>query len=170
MVLSWTGWKHKEYYLQGSKHTYASYFIQVTLNSEVVCIHGSVAKFSWMKHWGRVQRPLDLGGLGILDLEILGWALRMRWLWLKKIQPDQPWAALDLQVHSNSMSMFCISAYSVLGDDSAFKSASLRYDSVLNLALCFFFILLFFLGCLWKGCAAGSSRTLRHFSTTHLIC
>lgn len=71
-----------------------------------------------MKHWGRVQRPLDLGGLGILDLEILGWALRMRWLWLKKIQPDQPWAALDLQVHSNSMSMFCISAYSVLGDDS----------------------------------------------------
>jgi hypothetical protein len=32
--------------------------------------------------WGRVQRPLDLGGLGILDrildLEIMGWALRMR--------------------------------------------------------------------------------------------
>ena len=118
MVLSWTGWKHKEYYLQGSKHTYASCLIQVTLNSEVVCIHGSIAIFSWMKHWGRVQRPLDLGGLGILDLEILGWALRMRWLWLKKIQPDQPWAALDLHVHSNSMSMFCISAYSVFGDDS----------------------------------------------------
>jgi hypothetical protein len=37
---------------------------------------------------------------------------------LKKTQPDQPWAALDLQVHTNSMSMFCISAYSVLGDDS----------------------------------------------------
>lgn len=42
---------------------------------------------------------IDLGGTGILDLEILGWALRMRWLRLKKTQPDQPWAGLDTQVH-----------------------------------------------------------------------
>jgi len=42
---------------------------------------------------------IDLGGTGILDLEILGWALRMRWLRLRKTQPDQPWAGLDTQVH-----------------------------------------------------------------------
>ncbi|WVZ50362.1 hypothetical protein U9M48_001621 [Paspalum notatum var. saurae] len=68
--------------------------------------------------WGRVQRTLDLGGLGILDLEIMGWALRMRWLWLKKTQPDRPWADLDIQVHPNSMAMFHISISSIVGDGS----------------------------------------------------
>jgi len=46
--------------------------------------------------WDRVKRPFELGGLGIPDLEILGWALRMRWLWLKKTQPDRPWTDLDI--------------------------------------------------------------------------
>ena len=65
---------------------------------------------------GRVKRPIDLGGLGILDLEILGWALRMRWLWLKKTQPDRPWAGLDVQVHPNSVAMFSTSVISIVGD------------------------------------------------------
>jgi hypothetical protein len=30
--------------------------------------------------WSRVQRPLDLGGLGIIDLNILGWVLQTRCL------------------------------------------------------------------------------------------
>ena len=29
--------------------------------------------------WGKVSRPLELGGLGISDQKYLGWALRMRW-------------------------------------------------------------------------------------------
>ena len=28
--------------------------------------------------------PLQYGGLGIHDLEYLGWPLRIRWLWLDK--------------------------------------------------------------------------------------
>ncbi|GJM85001.1 hypothetical protein PR202_ga00728 [Eleusine coracana subsp. coracana] len=40
--------------------------------------------------WPKVTRPLELGGLGIHDLKTLCWALRMRWLWLKKTQPDKP--------------------------------------------------------------------------------
>lgn len=31
-------------------------------------------------NWSRVTRPLHLGGLGIHNLEILGWALHMRWM------------------------------------------------------------------------------------------
>lgn len=31
--------------------------------------------------WDKVQRPLELGGLGVHNLEILGWAFRIRWLW-----------------------------------------------------------------------------------------
>jgi hypothetical protein len=32
--------------------------------------------------WKRVQRPLQLGGLGVMELDLLGIALRTRWLWL----------------------------------------------------------------------------------------
>jgi hypothetical protein len=34
--------------------------------------------------WGKVRRPLQLGGLGISNLQELCWALKMRWLWLQK--------------------------------------------------------------------------------------
>jgi hypothetical protein len=33
--------------------------------------------------WPVVTRPKELGGLGIADLKTLGWALRVRWLWLQ---------------------------------------------------------------------------------------
>jgi hypothetical protein len=32
----------------------------------------------------KVCRPIEMGGLGILNIKMLGWALRTRWLWLKK--------------------------------------------------------------------------------------
>jgi hypothetical protein len=38
--------------------------------------------------WSRVQRPLDLGRLGVLDLRLLGHALRVRWLWLQCTDPS----------------------------------------------------------------------------------
>jgi len=34
--------------------------------------------------WEKVLRPLQYGGLGIHNLETLGWALRIRWLWAQK--------------------------------------------------------------------------------------
>jgi hypothetical protein len=40
--------------------------------------------------WGRVCRPLKLGGLGISSLPEMCWALRMRWLWLHKTDPTRP--------------------------------------------------------------------------------
>jgi hypothetical protein len=46
--------------------------------------------------WGKVTRPKELGGLGILDLQRLNWALRVRWLWLEKIDPSMSWADLPL--------------------------------------------------------------------------
>jgi hypothetical protein len=44
--------------------------------------------------WGRVCTPVELGGLDIFSLKEFGWALRMRWLWLSKVEPDKPWAVL----------------------------------------------------------------------------
>jgi hypothetical protein len=31
----------------------------------------------------KVCRPIEMGGLGILNLKMLGWALRTHWLWLE---------------------------------------------------------------------------------------
>jgi hypothetical protein len=66
--------------------------------------------------WNKVCKPLSLGGLGIHNLEILGWALNLRWLWLKKTQPDRPWAEFDVQVHPNVIAMFSASLCSIVGD------------------------------------------------------
>jgi len=49
--------------------------------------------------WPKVTRPHDLGGLGISDLQKLGWALRLRWLWLQKTEPRKQWAFFP--VHSS---------------------------------------------------------------------
>jgi hypothetical protein len=66
--------------------------------------------------WQRVCRPTNLGGLGILNLEMLSWALQMRWLWLKRTQPERPWTNMDIQVHSNVKALFSISVTSLVGD------------------------------------------------------
>jgi hypothetical protein len=66
--------------------------------------------------WQRVCRPTDLGGLGILNLEVLSWALQMRWMWLQKTQPDRPWSNLDIQVHPSVSALFIISVTSLMGD------------------------------------------------------
>ncbi|KAJ1288462.1 hypothetical protein BS78_02G091000 [Paspalum vaginatum] len=42
--------------------------------------------------WLRVQRPIMYGGLRVLDLERLGWALHVRWLWLHSTDTARPWA------------------------------------------------------------------------------
>jgi hypothetical protein len=66
--------------------------------------------------WKKVCRLIDMGGLGIHNLEFLSWSLNMRWLWLQKPQPDRPWKELELQVHPNAASMFSISVIACVGD------------------------------------------------------
>lgn len=66
--------------------------------------------------WDRVSCPIHLGGLGIHNLTIMGWALRMRWLWIQKSQPDSPIAAIDIKVPSQVSAMFMISMSTTVGD------------------------------------------------------
>ena len=56
--------------------------------------------------WPKVCRPPDLGGLGIPDLQIQGYALRMRWLWAKRTDPNRPWSALPDHAESLVLDMF----------------------------------------------------------------
>lgn len=54
----------------------------------------------------RVCHPLELGGLGILDLQRSGVALRMRWLWPQRIDPSRPWVHLHLPSDPDASSVF----------------------------------------------------------------
>jgi hypothetical protein len=54
-----------------------------------------------MVAWSRVTRPVELGGLGVLDLETLGYALRLRWSWLARVDPDRISSLLAVGAASN---------------------------------------------------------------------
>lgn len=61
----------------------------------------------------------------------------MRWLWLKKTQPDRPWAKFDIQVHPNAAALFAISIVSTVGDGTRtlfWTDRWLQGESIQNLA------------------------------------
>ncbi|RLN13367.1 hypothetical protein C2845_PM09G09680 [Panicum miliaceum] len=58
--------------------------------------------------WPKVCRPPELGGLGVPDLTIQGFALRMRWFWLRT-DPNRPWSHLPDHPEGIVDSMFSTS-------------------------------------------------------------
>ncbi|WVZ55208.1 hypothetical protein U9M48_005900 [Paspalum notatum var. saurae] len=71
--------------------------------------------------WDIVQRPIQFGGLGILNLGLVGWALRIRWLWLQKTDSSRPWEGLPLQVPQNAKALFDVAAISLVGNGQSIK-------------------------------------------------
>lgn len=69
--------------------------------------------------WGKVCRPLELGGLGISNLIDLAWALRMRWFWLAKTDPGRPWASLAIQVPSKAKVFFSVAMQTEIGNGAS---------------------------------------------------
>jgi hypothetical protein len=68
--------------------------------------------------WGRVCRPLEIDGLGISSLKELGWALRIRWLWLSKTDPDKPWSSLPMQISNKIKAFFYTALLTDIGNGS----------------------------------------------------
>jgi hypothetical protein len=68
-----------------------------------------------------VQRPLKYGGMGIINLEMFGWALRARWLWLQKTNASRPWAGLPIRVHRNAKALIDVAITSVVGSGEPVK-------------------------------------------------
>jgi hypothetical protein len=62
------------------------------------------ATVSWHA-WDKVCKPIEYGGLGIMNLKILGYALRIRWLWLQKLR-DGCWTDFQLSPEPEVKSMF----------------------------------------------------------------
>jgi hypothetical protein len=63
-----------------------------------------------------VQRPLEYGGLGIHNLELLGSALRIRWLWAQKTDLDRPWAGLPVVVPLKVRALFDVAVNAIVGN------------------------------------------------------
>jgi hypothetical protein len=66
--------------------------------------------------WPLVCRPTDFGGLGVLDLRFFGFALRLQWEWLVRVDPSRGWAALPSRTEKPVAAMAAASM-SVVGGD-----------------------------------------------------
>lgn len=67
-------------------------------------------------NWQRVCRPLELGGLGVRDLQRSGVALSARWLWLQRTDTTRPWAHLHLPSDPDAAAIFRASTSWTVGD------------------------------------------------------
>jgi len=66
--------------------------------------HGGKCKVNWPTTC--CQLLLPAGGLGILDLERFGRALRLRWLWFSWTNPEKPWSTSELPVDNTDRALF----------------------------------------------------------------
>lgn len=56
--------------------------------------------------WKRVTWPYEYGGLGIPDLQLTGFALRLRWLWLKRTDASKPWSNMPIEEEGTVQRIF----------------------------------------------------------------
>jgi hypothetical protein len=69
--------------------------------------------------WPRVCRPTELGGLGFPNLELMGYALRLRWLWLRRTDAAKPWTSLSDGVEKPVHEMFHYSTMIHVGNGTS---------------------------------------------------
>jgi hypothetical protein len=69
---------------------------------------------------GRCRGP-GLGGLGILDLKLFGYVLRMRWPWMQGMESDRVWSLLPVKEDPLTIVLFQASTVLVLGDGHSLK-------------------------------------------------
>jgi hypothetical protein len=71
--------------------------------------------------WPIVCAPKEHGGLGIPDLRVLGYALRLRWEWLRRTEPGSAWALLSSTPERKVSTMFSASVSVEIGDGSSVR-------------------------------------------------
>jgi hypothetical protein len=69
-----------------------------------------------MVAWEAVCKPTELGGLGITDLKLVGFALQTRWLWLQKTDQSRAWSQLPIKTAPEVQAFFRASTYTIVGD------------------------------------------------------
>lgn len=56
--------------------------------------------------WPLVARPVQVGGLSILDLERFSRALQLQWLWLAWSSNQRPWVGMKLPIDETDIALF----------------------------------------------------------------
>jgi hypothetical protein len=74
---------------------------------------------SCLVSWDIVTRPINLGGLGIPNLQFMSWALQSKWLWLEKMDPNRPWQGLKLPIQQHVKNLFSDSLISIVGNGTS---------------------------------------------------
>lgn len=69
-----------------------------------------------MVAWQTCCRLTQLGGLGISDLKLSGYALHTRWLWLQRTDHDRAWNQLPIKMSEEVQAFFKASTFTRLGD------------------------------------------------------
>ena len=72
-----------------------------------------------MVAWDTVCRPTELGGLGITDLRLTGYALQTRRLWLQKTDDSHAWRELSISTEPQVREFFRASTFTILGEGTA---------------------------------------------------
>ena len=78
-------------------------------------------------NWPTVCQPKSVGGLGILDLEILSKAFRARWAWKLRASEKRPWCDLATPEDEDVRAIFNAAAKVVLGNGGRTKFWSDRW-------------------------------------------
>jgi hypothetical protein len=66
--------------------------------------------------WNDVCRPTDLGGLGVLDIKRMSWALRARWQWLRRSDTEKPWVNFPIPTNKHINALVHAASYINLGN------------------------------------------------------
>jgi hypothetical protein len=66
--------------------------------------------------WAKVQRPLDMVGLGVLDLKVFGRALRLCLLWLNRADRNRIWVFLPSAEDPALTTFFWASTFHEVGN------------------------------------------------------
>lgn len=68
-----------------------------------------------------MKRPKQLGGLGVLDLEMFSRALRLRWLWYEWKDHDRPWVGGAVPINEVDKQLFRACTLVKLGNGATAK-------------------------------------------------
>jgi hypothetical protein len=85
-----------------------------------------------------LQAP-ELGGLGLPNLELMGYALRLRWMWHRKTGTNKPWITLPGKLEQPLSHIFHYSTTVNVGDGTStlfWTDRWLKGRSIAELAPC----------------------------------
>lgn len=66
--------------------------------------------------WSNICRPLNMGGLGVKNLQLQALALRVRWEWLRRTDCSRPWRGIPMTEDEEARQVFDSMVHIEVGD------------------------------------------------------